>query len=306
MLNKKQQNNDISANKSANLWEEFTVEYNKPSELGNMNKGEKMRILFRSKIFDFLKNNSIKYLLLKIKDFYAKFTETNFEKLNTSEKNYLGYLFNEKQIENIKLLDYDDYHPLRYIQPEQLSFIKSIHYRVDNSNKNFNFLEKAIKPANNISNGLQCLIIETNQFNKLKEYFNDFGKNFPNLIDIHIYLIDKSAVTFEEIIKHLTSKIIYMKNNKHKYLNENNEMAIPFRNITFRNFNNKAKIDAKILFDFFRRMSPKEFGVAKFTQIFETLNLTQSCIDDENSDLAKIINNFRMIKVFNISQIMYA
>jgi len=298
-------NNKFITNNFQNQYEEFTIECKDFdfSKNTSSNKNEMKKINFRSKYYDFLKNNSIKYLLVKIKNFYSKFIITIFERLSSNDKNHLSYLFNEKSIESLKLLDYDDSHPLSLIEPEQIKNLLRLHYRLEN--RSLSFLEKAIKPINNINNSLQTLIIETNQFSKLKEIFNDFGKNFQNLINLHIYLLEKPSLSFEEIIKNLTSKLDYMKNNKQKFLvrNQENEMKIPFRNLTFRNFSNKAKIDAKILLDFFKKMTPAEFGVERFNECFETLNLSQSMIDDQKDDLAKLINGYRMIKVLNISNI---
>lgn len=306
-----QKTNSINNNNSTNSYqfEEFTVEVKDPNYINYAasQKSELKKIYFRSKFFDFLKNNSIKYLLLKLKNYYSKFIISYFERLsNNSDRKLIEYLFNEKPIESLKLLDYDDSHPLGVVEPEQISTLKRIHYRVDNSNKSFAFLEKAIKPVNSLNNSLHTLIIETNQFSKLKEIFNDFGRNFQNLINLHIYLMDKPSITFEEIIKNLTSKLDYIKSNRKKFVvgkEENKEIRIPFKNLTFRNFTHKAKIDTKVLLEFFKKMTPAEFGAERFDQCFEKLNLTQSTIDDQNDDLAKLVNGYRMIKVLNISNV---
>ncbi len=288
-----------------NQYEEFSVEFKNKNYVNYAdNKKDIKKIHFRSKFFDFFKNNSIKYLLIKIKHFYSKFIISIFDRLNNLDRIHLSYLFNEKQIESIKLLDFDYSHPLNLIEQDQIKHLKRIHYRVDNSSS-FSFLEKAIKTINDFNNNLHTLIIETNQFSKLKEIFSDFGKNFHSLINLHIYLLDKPLITFEEIIKNLSNKLDYIKNNKQKYVS-GNMIKIPFKNLTFRNFTNKAKIDIKILLDFFRKMMPSEYGVDTFSECFECLNLSGSIIDDQTNDLAKIVNGFRIIKRLNISHITYA
>ncbi len=299
-------------NNNNNKFEEFTIEVKDSNYINYASSSQKSdvkKLNFRSKIFDFLKNNSIKFLLVKLKNFYSKFIISYFERLNSNtDRKLIEYLFNEKPIESLKLLDYDDSHPLAVVEPEQTSTLKRFHYRVDNTSKNFAFLEKAIKQGNSFNYSLHTLIIETNQFSKLKEIFNDFGKNFQNLVNLHIYLMDKPSISFEEIIKNLTAKLDYIKSNREKYLvaggeKGSEEIRIPFRNLTFRNFTHKAKIDAKLLLEFFKKMTPAEFGVERFDHCFEKLNLSQSTIDDQNDDFAKLINGFRMIKVLNISNI---
>lgn len=292
--------NNLVTNQILNLFDDFTVEY--------LEKGTNLpkKILFRSKFLDIFGGKSIKTILENIKKFYEKFNGNVFEKINQSENYYLDLIFNNAKIENLKVLDYQENnnHPMDYLSEEQIANIKYLHYRVENSNKSFSYLEGLI--SNKIySNNLRCLILETNQLNKLKEIFENFGEKFINLQDVHIFFTEKQNKQqniFREIINLLKDKIIYMKKNIKKFL-ENGVMPIPFKNITFRNFINKAKVDAQLLYEFFMNMDPVNLGCIRFRECFENLNLNNSLVEDNNFYLSKLIFSFGIIKVLNIANI---
>jgi hypothetical protein len=159
------------------------------------------------------------------------------------------------------------------------------------------------------ANNLRCLILETNQLIKINEIFGkNFAENFINLQDVHIYLVEKYSKQqnyFKDIINLLEDKINYMKNNSEKIIERNGEISLPFKNITLRNFSYKSRIDMQILYKFFMKMNPKEFGCVRFKETFETLNLNSSIIDDNNCYLSKLIFSFGIIKVVNITNIRY-